>query len=235
MRSLVLSFALLAALGVGCADRLRGPAPSPAPSTTEAAFKSSTTTFGAAATSTAAATGTPAAPEPRRWDVTAIPWRQVKFQPSPGTWVYFHEGLKQFFLVAGAAPAPGTPDPVAAVIQNQLAVFYPVQSNAVSFPTWERFEFSMGQLACAEGDTEETLTICSDRATNVFRGKTLAGLPYTQFTLPAYRKKDKAPRGTRAYIIVRLGNASDHAVMLAVKPALSSAPALALARSLRLE
>ncbi len=229
-KTILLTAAVVVALGAGCADRFK-PSASQQPSVIQQAFQSSTTTFGNATSSVSQATST--SPTAKSWDVTSIPWRRVSFTPPAKYWVYAVEGSQAFELVPGVAPAPGSPDPKIDVFTRRVAEFYPIQRDPSSFPTWERFELTMAQFACASGDTDETFTTCTDTTSNVVHGKTTAGLLYTKFTLPSYRKKDKAFMGNHTYFVVRLGAATEHAVLVTVvNEKTGVAPSMTLVKSM---
>ena len=233
MKTFLLTLSFVSILGAGCADRFK-PAAQPQPSAIQQAFQSSTTTFGNATTSVSNATST--SPTAKNWAVMSIPWRHVGFTPPAKYWVYAVEGSQAFELVPGSVPAPGSPDPKIDVFTRRIAEFYPIQRDAASFPTWERFELTMAQFACASGDTDETFTSCTDKTTNASQGKTTAGLSYTKFTLPSYRKKDKAFMGNHTYFVVRLGSATEHAVLVTVvNEKTGVAPALSLVKSMKIE
>lgn len=240
MKYSVITLAFLAVLGAGCADRFKPSETKTSPQkvAVEQAFKSSTSTFGEAATSTPpAATSTVAEkPEPVRWDQTEVAWRFVTFSPPIGYWVYSATGSQSFQLVPGKTPAPSYTDPRAEAMLKRVAEFYAVDRDPISFPTWERFELTMAQFACASGDTDETFAACSDKAGNVVRGKTDAGLPYSKFTLPSYRKKDKAFMGNHTYFMVRLGADSDNAILLVVlNEKTGASPAWGLVKSMKMK
>lgn len=232
-KTFLLTTALLVLLGAGCTDRFRKPE-AVTSGAVKQAFEQATSTFGEAATSTSAATSTAAVPV--RWERTEISSRNVSFAPPSGYWVFSSEERGQYYLVPGKPPAQDSPDPSADVLKRQVAEFYPVERNAESFPTWERFELTMAQFACASGDTDETFTSCTDKTIGLVRGKTAAGLPYVKFTLPSYRKQGRAFMGNHTYFMVRLGNASDHAVFVSVlNEKTGVAPAWTLVRNMRIE
>lgn len=240
MKKTLLLVALVVTLGTGCTDRFKTSAPRE-PVAIQRAFESSTTTFGNAEPALSGAEGTTVSAASSttplvRWDTTSIPWARVTFTPPAKTWVYSADGSRAFQLVPGSAPAPGSPDPKIDVFTRRVAEFNAADRDTVSFPTWERFELTMAQFACASGDTDETFTTCTDKASNVYRGKTAVGLPYTKFTLPSYRKKDKAFMGNHTYFMVRLGAASDHGILVAVlNEKTGVTPAWSLVKSMRIE
>src|SRR3989338_1399843 len=130
--TLLLTAAVVVALGAGCSDRFK-PAAQQQPSGIQQAFQSSTTTFGNATTSVSNATST--SPTAKNWAVMSIPWRHVGFTPPAKYWVYAVEGSQAFELVPGSVPAPGSPDPKIDVFTRRIAEFYPIQRDAATFST----------------------------------------------------------------------------------------------------
>ncbi|HWQ99751.1 MAG TPA: hypothetical protein VN397_02785 [Candidatus Methylomirabilis sp.] len=233
-KTLLLTAAVVVALGAGCADRFK-PAAQPQSSAIQQAFQSSTTTFGNVTTTASPSSVTSTKPVVR-WDKTEIPWRRVGFTPPTGYWAYSAQGSQAFEIVPGLAPAPGSPDPKIDVFTRRVAEFYTIERDKESFPTWERFELTMAQFACASGDTDETFVTCTDKAANVTRGTLADSLTYVKFTLPSFRKKDKAPMGNHTYFVVRLGPASDHGILVAVlNEKTGVSPTWSLVKSMRMK
>jgi hypothetical protein len=246
----LLAASALVLVGAGCMDRFK-PAEQPPVTemrkTIQEAFESTTSTLEAVATSTtpsgtliapASVTTTLVAP-PKvlvKWDVTGIPAAGVTFTPPAGYWVFNSNDRGQHYLVPGKAPAPGSANPSENAVKTAVAVFNILQRDSYSFPTWDRFELTMGEFACSDGNSPETLIECSDKMSNELRGKTNSGLSFHKFTLPAAKNIDNSPQGTRTYIMVRLGAASDNGLFVNVTdPAKGSTPALALVRSIKVK
>jgi hypothetical protein len=239
----------LVLMGAGCGDRFKPVEQPPVTEmrkTIQEAFESTTSTLEAVATSTpsgtliapASVTTTLVAPAKDlvKWDVTGIPAAGVTFTPPAGYWVFNSNDRGQHYLVPGKAPAPGSADPSESAVKTAVAVFNVLQRDTYSFPTWERFELTMGEFACSDGNSPETLIECSDKMSDELRSKTNSGLPFHKFTLPAAKNIDNSPQGTRTYIMVRLGASSDNGLFVNVTdPAKGSTPALALVRSIKVK
>jgi hypothetical protein len=239
----LLAMSALVLVGAGCMNRFK-PAPQPPVTemrkTIQEAFKSTTSTLGAAETSPIPASVTTTLVEPSKelvkWDVTDIPAAHVTFAPPVGYWVFHSAERGQFYLVPGKVPALGSADPSENVLKTAVAAFSVLQRDPYSFPTWERFELTMGEFACSDGNSPETLIVCSDKTSNNLRGKTNSGLPFHKFTLPATKKIDQSSQGTRTYIMVRFGASSDNGLFVNVtNPAAGSTPALAFVRSIKVK
>jgi len=226
-RLVVIAFTL-AALGAGCFERT--PAATPiSPNDFGAALESATGTFGEAATTTDAM-----AAEAHRWDTTGMPELHVGFEAPEGFWVYQSDLYGDYSLVPGAVPEPGSEDPSERVMAKRAASFQGIQRDAVSFPDWERFTITSAQFICVSGTTDEDFILCLDEKLQVTSGKTEGGLSYEKFALQAVRKMDQAPRGLRTYVIVRLGDSSDHGVIFNVLDAAHVASTVKLAKSMRI-
>jgi len=194
------------------------------------AFSEASTTFGA---SDGTATTTPA--EPTRWDATLIKSRHVAFTPPKGYWVYFNQGDLTYWLVKGDAPEPGSPDPVASAYEHRVAYIHAATWEHESFPTYERFETTMAQFDCAEGTSDENLTVCLSERKNERKGKTDVGLPMTTFALNAVLQQDQSPKGTRNFAIVRLGAENDNIIIVTATDQSEAAATNALAKSMRIQ
>jgi hypothetical protein len=230
MKKILLVAAAIAVLGAGCFEATEPPKPEEQARTPFGeALENASGDFGEAATSVDA---TP--PEEKRWDTTRIAPRHVTFAPPPGSWVYLAENTGQYYLVPGEAPAPGSPDPFEDVMKRQVASMYPVLRDESSFPNADRFMITMAQFACASGTTEADLVICLGEKKQVASGVSTGGLPYTAFALEAVRKQDQSPLGLRHFVMVWLGPASDHAVLITVTGT-SRAGAIGLAESMLIE
>jgi len=231
MKRFLIPLLSLALLGAGCFGyglKKEEPSSVPTQSVIEDAFEASTPTFGDAATSS-----DNILIEPKKWDVDHIYSKQLAFDAPSGYWVYLSEAERSYWLVPGAVPEQGSEDPAASIFAARAATIYPIRFYPENFPTWERFKLTMAQFQCVEGTTEDDLIGCQDEPRNVISGKTVSGLPYEKFELQAIRKKDQASQGWRTFIVVRLGETSDHGVLMTVKDENRGVgPALELAKSM---
>ncbi len=203
----------------------------PPPQEITQAFQQATSTFGVAS-STAPA---PAPiPPTKRWDVSVIELRHVGFTPPKGYWVYFSESDLSYWLVKGSPPKAGSPDPVASALKNRVAIIHTITWDHDSFPTWDRFVTTMAQFDCAEGTTSENLITCLDVHRNETNGKTVAGLLMESFSLKAVLQVGQAPKGLRAFVVVRLGPQNDDGLLITLTDQSAAGAASALAKTMRI-
>lgn len=171
---------------------------------------------------------------PKKWDRT-VSFNGVAFEAPAGHWVYADETTQTHYVIPGTPPAEGGKDPGPTSIPQSVVVFNPLQNDPNSFPTWERFELTMAQFSCASGSNVEDFLTCTDKPTKVQTGKTAGGLLYRQFTLPVVLQKDKSPRGSKTFIVVRLGANSQEGLLVSMlmDDDRSTIPALELVKSMR--
>jgi hypothetical protein len=240
IKTLIAASALVL-VGAGCMDRLKPRQEAPVTEmrkTIQEAFKSTTSTFGAPTSTPVTEAPSQISPpeKPERWDISEVPAAKTTFVPPAGYWVFHSNERAQFYLVPGTPPAPGSPDPSENAINTSVATFNFVSRDPESFPTWERYELTMGQFACSDGNSKETLIVCTDKTSNDMVGKTNSGLPFHEFTIPAAKKIDNSPQGTRTFIMVRFGASSDKGLFVNVtKAAPGSAPALEFVKSIKVK
>ncbi len=190
-------------------------------------LSNASTTFGNASTSTV-----PAAPA--RWDATVIASRHVAFTAPTGYWVYFAQNDLSYWLVKGTAPKPGSPDPIASALAHRVAIIHPSVWDHDSFPTYERFATTMAQFDCVSGVTANDLISCLDTRHQAVSGKTVAGLPFEAFSLEAIQKSNKASKGMRAFVVVRLGVENDNIILLTPTDQRAANAVLQLAKSMKI-
>jgi hypothetical protein len=235
MKRLIIPFLFFVLLGAGCSgcfdfgSKKEEQAPV-SKSAIEQAFESSDSEFGSAATSVE-----DILVEPKRWDVDHIYSKKLAFDPPNGHWVYLSETEHNYWIVRGAAPQAGSEDPAESARASRIAVISPIQFSPSSFPTWDRFRVTMAQFMCVEGTSEQDLVGCLDEPKNVIAGKTVSGLPYEKFELDLVRKIDQQNLGRRIFIVVRLGQANDHGVLITLEKDDGIGPALELAKSMRID
>lgn len=182
------------------------------------------------------ASSTPVVVEPKKWDRTSTP-TGIAFDPPAGHWVYALESMRTHYVIPGAAPAVGSEDPGPTSVPRSIALFNDLQNDPKSFPSWEKFEITMAQYGCANGTTEDDFVTCTNKPTVISSGKTVGGFPYREFSLPVVLQKDKSPRGTKTFIVVRFGDKSDNGIMIVpiMDDASGKVPALELAKSMRID
>jgi hypothetical protein len=159
----------------------------------------------------------------------------VAFTAPKGYWVYSSANDLSYWLVKGAPPKPGSPDPMTSALEQRVAIIHPIVWDHDSFPTYERFITTMAQFDCVEGTTSENLVSCLDIHRHSTTGKTTSGLPFEAFSLDAIQKSDKASKGSRAFVAIRLGADNDSAILLTLTDQKVASVALDLAKSMRIE
>lgn len=158
----------------------------------------------------------PVVVEPKQWARTSTP-TGIGFTVPRGYWVAVVEELRMHYLIPGPAPEPGSKDPRPEAIPRAVATFSDLQSDPVSFPTWDSFVYTMAQFSCSSGDAEDALETCTDKRQNVSTGITSGEFPYKKFTLPRILRSTKAARGTTTFFGVEYGEGSIDGLLVTVR------------------
>ena len=226
----LIPFVSILLLGAGCFA-------SNAPSSPEPVAEDLGDRFGQALASEAeavVATGTEGLiAERERWDNDRIFSKRIRFEPPEGYWVYLSGAERRYWLVEGEAPEPGGEDPGPLALEHRVAALQPVTWDTRGFKTWEEFVSTMAQLSCLEGSTDEDLVGCNEDELRVVTGTTIGNYPYRKFSLQAVRRVDRASRGMRTYITVRLSDTSLDGVFATALTDEGVGPLLELVKSMR--